>query len=76
MSSPQYANQYVSQTSTPRIRRNLAQNLVILFLNQETDHDSFDAYHYLTSNEDDLLESLQLSLLLPVPPERTRSDEK
>lgn len=48
---------------------------MILFLNQETDHDSFDAYHYLTSNEDDLLESLQLSLLLPVPPERTRSDE-
>lgn len=48
---------------------------MILFLNQETDHDSFDAYHYLTSNEDDLLESFQRSLLLPVPPERTRSDE-
>jgi len=53
----------------------LAQNLVISFLAQETDHDSFDTYHYLTSNEDDLLESLQLSLLLPVPPKRTRSDE-
>jgi len=48
---------------------------VILFLNLVTDYDSLDADHYLTSNEDDLLEGLQHSLPIPVPPERTRGEE-
>jgi len=48
---------------------------VISFLAQETDYDSFDTYHYLTSNEDNLLESLQLSLLLSVSLKRMRSNE-
>ena len=48
---------------------------MVLFLNLTTDYDSLHAYHYLASNEDDLLESFQLSLPIPVPPERTRRDE-
>ncbi len=65
----------MSQTSTPPIQKKLAQNLVISFLNHETDLESFDAYDYLTSDKNNLLESLQSSLRRPVPPERTRSDE-
>lgn len=48
---------------------------MILFLNLVTDYDSLDADHYLTSNEDDLLEGLQHSLPIPVTPERTRGGE-
>ena len=48
---------------------------MVLFLNLTTDYDSLHAYHYLASNEDDLLENFQLSLPIPVPPERTKHDE-
>ena len=60
--------------STALVQGELAQNLVFLFLNLEKDHDSFDAYNYLKSNQHDLLESLRLSLLIPVPG-RTKRDE-
>ena len=65
----------MSQTSTAPVQRRLAQNLVILFLNQETDYESLDADYYLESNQDALLENLQLSLPIPVPAERPRRDE-
>jgi hypothetical protein len=48
---------------------------VLLFLNLEKDHSSSDAYNYLESDQDELLESLQCSLRIPVPPERTKRDE-
>jgi hypothetical protein len=47
----------------------LAQNLVLLVLNLAKNHDSF------ARNQDDLLENLQLSLPIPVPPKRTKRDE-
>jgi hypothetical protein len=50
----------------------LAQNLVLLVLNLVKNHDSFDS---LARNQDDLLENLQLSLSIPVPPKRTKRDE-
>ncbi|KAM0794837.1 hypothetical protein BDR22DRAFT_977402 [Usnea florida] len=61
--------------SPPHIRKNLAFILRSLFLNLTKDYDSLHAYHYLASNEDDLLENFQLSLPIPVPPERTNCDE-
>lgn len=61
--------------STPAVRRKLAKSLVISYLSYEPDYDSFDTDHYLESNEDDLLESLQLFLPISVPPGRTRRDE-
>lgn len=57
------------------VQANLAQNLVLLFLNLVKDHKSSDAHNYLVSNQDDLLESLRLSLPIPVPPKRTKRDE-
>jgi hypothetical protein len=57
------------------VQEQLAQNLVLLVLNLVKNHNSFDAHIFLTSNQDDLLESLQLSLPIPVPPKRTKRDE-
>jgi hypothetical protein len=48
---------------------------VILFLNLEKDHSSSDVHDCLESDQDELLESLQISLQIPVPPTRTRRDE-
>jgi hypothetical protein len=56
------------------LSRELAQNLVLLVLNLE-DHNSSDAHNYLESNQDNLLENLQLSLPISVPAERTKRDE-
>jgi len=53
----------------------LAQNLLLLFLSLAEDHESFQAQAYLMSDQDDLLESFQRSLLIPVPPKRTKPDE-
>jgi hypothetical protein len=53
----------------------LAQNLVLLFLNLEKDHNSFDAHNYLESSQDDLIESLRLALSIPMQAERTKRDE-
>lgn len=46
-----------------------------MFLNLENDHSSDDAHKCLEIDQDDLLESLQLALYIPVPPKRTRLDE-
>ena len=48
---------------------------MLLFLNLEKDHTSSAAYNYLGSDQDELLESLQCSLRIPVPPKRTKCDE-
>lgn len=48
---------------------------MFLFLNLEKDHSSSDAHKCLESDQDMLLESLQISLLIPVPPRRTKRDE-
>jgi len=66
-----------AQASTPSVRKRLAQNIVFLFLNLENNHGSDDAQTCLKSNQEELLESLQLSLPIQVgePPERTKLDE-
>jgi hypothetical protein len=48
---------------------------VLLFLYEEKDDHSLNADYYLQSNQDDLLENLQLSLPIPVPAERARREE-
>lgn len=58
--------------STAGVRGKLAQNLVLLVLYLVKNHDSFDN---LARKQDDLLENLQLSLPIPVPPKRTKRDE-
>lgn len=65
----------MSQASTAPVHEKLAQNLLFLFLNLENDHSSSDAHNYLASDQEVLLESLQLSLPIPIPPKRTKRDE-
>ncbi len=48
---------------------------MFLFLNLEKDHTSFDAHKFLESDQDELLESLQFSLPISVPPKRTMREE-
>ena len=48
---------------------------MFLFLNLEKDHSSSVAYNCLDSSQDELLENLQLSLAIPVPPKRMERDE-
>lgn len=48
---------------------------MFLLLNLENDHSSDDAHNCLESGQDELLESLQFTLLIPVPPQRTKLDK-
>lgn len=66
-----------AQAFTPSVRKRLAQNIVFLFLNLKNNHGSDDAQSCLKSNQEELLESLQLSLPIQVeePPERMKLDE-
>ena len=48
---------------------------MILFLNFESDYESFYADHYLESNQNAIIESLELSLPILVVAERKRRDE-
>lgn len=57
------------------VRRNLAQYLVLLFLNLEKNHNSNVAQTYLESDQDELLKILQFSIRIPAIPKRTKSDE-
>ena len=50
----------------------MARNCVFLFLNLEEDHSAFDVRK---CDEDEMLERLQYSLRIPVPPNRTKRDE-
>lgn len=61
--------------STSTIRRKLTKSLLIFYLIYELNYDSFNTNHYLKSNKNDLLKSLQLFLLILIPPIRTRRDE-
>ncbi len=53
----------------------MGQNLVFLYLNQENDHSSDEAHNCLESDQDELLESLQFALPIPVSPKKTKLDE-
>lgn len=64
--------QLISQGSALPVQEKLAQNLVLLFLNLEKDHNS---YEYLERTHYDLLEDLRRSLSIPVPAKRTKRDE-
>jgi hypothetical protein len=57
------------------VQRKFAQNLVLLFFNLIQDHNSSDAHNYLKRDQNDLLESLQLSLPIPTSLKRTKCDE-
>ena len=75
LSALHQSNSRVEQASPIEVRERLAQNLVLLYLSLAEEHSSFAARTYLASHQDSLLDSLQFSLQISVPPKRTRRDE-